>query len=71
MLTAARDLKWWGRELARAQAKLQKERDAAIRKVVRGGMPAADVGEAFAKFRSNGCHRSSMLRSADRLRLAN
>jgi DNA-directed RNA polymerase specialized sigma24 family protein len=47
MLAAARDLKRRSRELERAQAKLQKERDAAIRKAVKGGMPLADVGEAF------------------------
>ena len=47
MLTAARDLKRRGRELERAQAKLQRERDTAIRKAVKGGMPVADVGEAF------------------------
>ena len=47
MLTAARDLKRRGRELERAQGKLQRERDAAIRKAVRGGMPVADVGDAF------------------------
>ena len=47
MLAAARDLKRPGRELERAQTKLQKERDAAIRKAVKGGMPVADVGAAF------------------------
>ena len=47
MLAAARDLKRRGRELERAQTKWQKERDAAIRTAVKGGMPLADVGDAF------------------------
>jgi DNA-directed RNA polymerase specialized sigma subunit len=47
MLAAARELKRRGREVEKAQTKLQKERDAAIRKAVKAGMPVADVGEAF------------------------
>ena len=47
LLAAARDLKGRRRELERAQGKLQRERDAAIRRAVRGGMPVADVGAAF------------------------
>jgi DNA-directed RNA polymerase specialized sigma subunit len=47
MLAAARGYKRRNRELERAVAKLQKERDAAIAKAVKGGMPVADVGAAF------------------------
>jgi hypothetical protein len=47
MLAAARDIKRRGRELERAQAKVRKDRDRAIVRAVRGGMPVADVGAAF------------------------
>lgn len=47
MLAAARDYKRRQRDLERDQAKLQRERDAAIAKAVKGGMPVADVGAAF------------------------
>jgi hypothetical protein len=47
MLAAARDYKRQAREHERANAQLQRERDKAIRRAVRGGMPVADVGKAF------------------------
>jgi DNA-directed RNA polymerase specialized sigma subunit len=47
MLAAARELKRRGREVEKSQRKLLKDRDAAIRKAVKAGMPVADVGEAF------------------------
>jgi hypothetical protein len=47
MLAAARELKRRGREVEKSQRKLVKDRDAAIRKAVKAGMPLTDVGEAF------------------------
>lgn len=47
MLAAARDYKRRQCELERAQTTLQKERDTAIVKAVKGGMPVADAGAAF------------------------
>ena len=47
MLAAARDIKRRSREAEKTQRKLVKDRDTAIRKAVKAGMPVADVGEAF------------------------
>jgi hypothetical protein len=47
MLAAARELKRRGGEVEQSQRKLVRDRDAAIRKAVKAGMPVADVGEAF------------------------
>ncbi len=47
MLAAAREVKRRGREVEKSQRKLVRDRDAAIRKAVKAGMPVADVGEAF------------------------
>ena len=47
MLATARDYKRRAKELERAGTRLQRDRDKAIRKAVKGGMPVADVGDAF------------------------
>jgi hypothetical protein len=47
MVAAARDYKRQAKELERAGNRLQRDRDKVIREAVKGGMPVADVGDAF------------------------
>jgi hypothetical protein len=63
MLATARDYKRRAKELERAGTRLQRDRDKAIRKAVKGGMPVADVGDAFGLSQQRGrCRPRDALR---------
>ena len=43
----AREIRKRSKQLERDQERLRRDRDRAIARAVKGGMPVADVGEAF------------------------